>query len=162
MPNSLTGFAHQSLYVGVGPLSKQFDNRGYTTRFKSEDEVPDYHSTVKPSVAPERKLIYQAFALLNTHVLDEKRTEFSMTYVTSIRQYLTVNLERTVLENSMKSAPVTSADEILASLDTIYQETIDKEIGVSEEEELEEEDVNGTGEDLTTSITSSRAARGKK
>jgi len=61
MPKSLEGFANQSLYVGVGLQRKQFTNRWYTTKFETDDDMPNYHSTVKPSMTPERKLVYEVF-----------------------------------------------------------------------------------------------------
>jgi len=139
MPKSLVGFASQSLYVGVGLMSKQFSARWYTTKFKDEDETPTYSSTVKPCMTPEKKLVYQAFSLLKTHVSDPSRTSFEMGYVMSIEKQLTVDLKRDVLERSMKGAPETSADKLLTSLSTTYQESIDNS-GVDSAEELDDGD----------------------
>ena len=83
IPKSVAGFAHprQSLYVGVGLLSKQFDNRWYTTWVKTDEVVPDYSSTVKPCMTPDKR---QSFALLERHVLKEDHIEFSMSHILSI------------------------------------------------------------------------------
>mmetsp|Transcript_8791 Transcript_8791/g.15293 ORF Transcript_8791/g.15293 Transcript_8791/m.15293 type:complete len:254 (+) Transcript_8791:854-1615(+) len=137
MPKSLVGFASQSQYVGVGLQCKQFTNKWYTTRFKEEDEVPDYSSTVKPSMTPEKKLIYQVFVLLGVHEENVTRTEFGLKYIVNNTKDITVELKRAVIENSMKEAPKTSADAILATLSTVYQETIDSEAGVDAADELD-------------------------
>ena len=97
MPESLIGFASQSQYVGVGLMSKQFSDQWYTTKFKSEDVTADYTSTVKPCMTPEKKLVYQVFALLKTHVSDPSRQSFEIEYVSSVEKQITVQLKRYVL-----------------------------------------------------------------
>ena len=50
-------------------MSKQMTNSWYTTKFKSEEEKKGYDVTVKPCMTPEKKLLYEVFALLETHML---------------------------------------------------------------------------------------------
>ena len=83
------------------------------------------------------------------------RTNFDIGYVVSIKDDLTVDLKRDVLERSMKAAPTTSAYNILAPLPTVYQETIDNEQSVNLAEEVEE---GGLEEATTESILTRKAA----
>ena len=80
--------------------------------------------------------------MLNTHVSDSARTAFAMDYVSSIEKDLTVDLRREVLERSMKSAPETSCDRVLATLSITYQESIDRVQPVDAAEELDEGDLD--------------------
>ena len=145
MPNSLVGFANQSQYVGVGLKCKQFTNRWYTTNFKSEDKVPSYSSTVKPSMVPEKQLVYEVFALLKTHKYNPERKSFDIGYVSSVGKDVTVELKREVLERSMKESPATTADQLLASVSVTYKETMEKE-SVDPAEELD----SGDADELTS------------
>ena len=136
-PKSVVAFCNQSLYVGVGLMSKQMTNKWYTTKMRSDDNIPDYQSTVKPSMTPEKQMLYQVFVLLKTHVVNPRRKKFDMKYVSSIEDEITVVLKRTVLERSMKEAPTTSADDLLKCLSDLYQQSIDSIGGVNQEEELD-------------------------
>ena len=74
-------------------------------------------------MAPEKKLIYQVFCLLKTHTVNPLRKTFSKSYVMSISDFLTIDLKRTVLENSMNVAPSSSANSILGTPNTVIEET---------------------------------------
>ena len=93
MPKSLVGFANQSQYIGVGMMSKQFSDKWYTTKFKSEDVTADYTSTVKPCMTLEKKFVYQVFALLKTHVSDPSRQSFEIEYVSNAEKQITLELK---------------------------------------------------------------------
>ena len=93
-------------------------------------------------MTPEKKLIYQIFHLLWTHEIDPERTNFTKTYISSIRDKISVELRRDVLKRSMKGAPTTSANDILTTLSLVYQESIDKESQVSTKEELDKADLD--------------------
>jgi len=146
MPKSLESFAHQSLYVGVGLKCKQFTNRWYTTKSK-KDKDASYTSTVAPCMTPERQLVYEVFCLMNTHIINPRRKSFEKNDVGKVSDKLTVDLRRDVLERSMKEAPVTSADSILATLSIVYQESIDKQSdsAVAVSEELDVADMSEVG-----------------
>ena len=125
MPKSLEGFANQSLNVGVGLMSKGYTNIWYSTKFKHNDTA-DCTRTVVLCMTPEKKLVYQIFHLLGTHEVNPERTNFTKTYISSIKDKILVELQCDVLERSMKESPTTSADNILTTLSLVYQESIDK------------------------------------
>ena len=79
-------------------MSKQMTNSWYTTKFKSEEEKKGYDVTVKPCMTPEKKLLYEVFALLETHICNPSRVDFDISYVKSIEKNITVLLKREVLE----------------------------------------------------------------
>ena len=136
MPKSLVGFAQQSIYVGVGLMCKQFTDKWYTTKHKEED-ISDYGRTVVPTMTPEKSTVNKLFSLLETHVFDDKRTKFDKTYVSSVKKNLSTDLKHTVLENSTKEGPKTSADRMSLTLSDVYQQSIDDQ-AVNESEELDE------------------------
>ena len=72
-----------------------------------------------------------------------------MDYVSSIEKDLTVDLRREVLERSMKSAPETSCDRVLATLSITYQESIDRVQPVDAAEELDEGDLDEVESETT-------------
>ena len=53
-----------------------------------------------------------------------------------------MDLRRIVHENSMTLALKTSVDAILASLDTLHRETVDKEVGAQDGDELDKEEIS--------------------
>ena len=84
-----------------------------------------------------------------------------MTYVTSIRKSITIDLCHKVLESSMHDSPATTADNILTSLNLVLENTTTT--GVDPYEELDQEELNevalmpecdqlGEEEELTTLI----------
>ena len=83
-------------------------------------------------------MIYEVFRLLKTHVTDDERGSFPINFVTSIKKDITTDLRRDVLERSMKEGPKTSADDILKSLNQVYEESIQK-IGLNATDMLEED-----------------------
>ena len=87
--------------------------------------------------------MYQAFALLETHISHPEQISFAIDYVTSIEDKLTVELKRDVLQRAQTESPKTGADGILATLYAVYQETIDNTKVVDEKEELNEADLLG-------------------
>ena len=70
MPKTLSGFANQSVYVGVGLMCKQFTSTWYITNYFNQAKTADYKRTAVPSMSPEKKLVYEVFSLLHTHVCD--------------------------------------------------------------------------------------------
>jgi len=137
-------------------MCKQFATQWYTTSFKSDDPMPDYSSTVKPSMTPEKKkLVHEVFSLLGTHFCDTNRTTFDISYVVSIKDNSAVDLKQEVLERTMTLAPTMSADNILATLSTVYQDTTANEQSVNLVEELEYGDLE---EARTESISVRNAA----
>ena len=87
-------------------------------------------------MTPEKKAIYEIFKLMDTHV-NKRQSPFSVGYITSIKESLTVDLTRNKLEGQISNGPSTSADGILISLDELYAEAVDKQVAVTTEEELE-------------------------
>ena len=90
-------------------------------------------------MTPEKKLIYQVYGSLKTHIVNHLRKTFSKSYIMSISDSLTIDLKRTVLENSMNVAPSISAKSILGTLNTVIKETTagtypvdDNKMGASE------------------------------
>jgi len=76
-------------------------------------------------------LVYEVFSLLKTHVSCSLHKTFDISYVSMVKDQLTVELKRDVLERSMmKCTPSTSADNILSTLSMVYQSSIDKEQSV--------------------------------
>ena len=120
-------------------------------------------------MTPEKKLLYEVFDLLETHIYYSSRIDFDIRYVKSIEKKITVLLKREVLDRSMKESPTTSANNILASISMLYEDTIDKEVGVTVEEELddgERDDINGSKDiDIQTGqvdVPNSRTGQKKK
>ena len=74
-------------------------------------------------MTPERKLVFQIFCLLETHLVDAARTSFHLEYVLSVKDRLSVDLTRETLERSMKESPSTSADGILSTLNQVFNKT---------------------------------------
>ena len=140
LPKTLTSFAFQSNYVGIGLMCKRHTDTWCTSSWKG-DVARDYTKSVPPSMTPEKKLLYQVIAKLNTHIVDPRRTKFDKTYVMSVKDALTINLKRTVLENSMKYAPPTSADDILKSVTSVMEEELTAGIDPVEEGELEQHEL---------------------
>ena len=99
MPKTLTSFAFQSQYVGLGLMSKRFTDLWYTTS-RSGDVPRDYTKHVPSMMTPERRLLFQAFCLLKTHIVDPTRKIFNMDYVLSIKNKLSVDLARETLERA--------------------------------------------------------------
>ena len=74
----------------------------------------------------EKQLIYEVFTLLRTAKVFPSRNSFRADFVASIKDKVTVNLRRKVLERSIHDLPSTSCDDILASLDSVYRESINR------------------------------------
>ena len=72
-PKSLKSFVEQSLYVGLGLVCRAFTDTWYTTAFK-EKKQGNYTRSVAPCMTPEKKLLYEALKLLQTHRVDKTRT----------------------------------------------------------------------------------------
>ena len=119
MPKSLISFAFQSNYVGIGLMCKRYTDLWFSTSFKGDVER-DYNNHVQSMMTPERKLVYQIFCLLNTHICDPTRMFFHIDYVLSIKDRLSINLTRDTFERSMKQSPATSADGILSTLNQVF------------------------------------------
>ena len=96
-------------------MYRKFCDTWYTTMFKG-NVAADYQKNVAPSMTPEKKLVYQVFCVLETH-RNKGREQPSIEYVLSAKKDLSIDLTRKVLENSMKSAPATDVDDILAIMD---------------------------------------------
>ena len=83
-------------------------------------------------------MIYEVFRLLGTHVEDNTRVSFQINFVCSIKDKISTKLRRHVLERRMKEgATKISADEILKSLNQVYEESI--QIGVNATDAVEED-----------------------
>jgi hypothetical protein len=82
-------------------------------------------------------------------VSDQKhffRKSFSKTYVPTVTEDITVDLQQKVLENSMKESPETSADAILHLPSQVYKKSI-MEDHIHAKEELGEADLDKARED---------------
>ena len=119
MPKSLIAFAFQSNYVGVGLMCKRFCDLWFNSRFHGDAER-DYNDHIESMMTPERKLVFQIFCLLKTHLFDVARNSFHLDYVLSIKDRLSVDLTRETLERSMNNSLVTSADGILSTLNQVF------------------------------------------
>ena len=117
---------------------------------------------MKPTITPEKKLVYEMFALLNTHVSYSLCKSFDIGYVSTVKDQRTVDLKRDVLEWSMKGAPSTSADNILATLSMVYQPSIDKEQAVDASEELDDGVLEEAVSELRRSDSTEKSTRIKK
>ena len=100
-------------------MSKRFTDLWYTTSW-SGDVPRDYTKHVPSMMTPERRLLFQAFCLLKTHIVDPTRKTFNMDCVLSTKNKLIVDLARRVLKRSMKLAPATSANGILCKLNQVF------------------------------------------
>ena len=151
MPKSLLSFAFQSNYVGIGLMCKRFTDLWFSTLFKGDVER-DYNGNIASMMTPERRLVFQIFCLLNTHLVDAARNSFHLDYVLSIKDRLSVDLTRETLERSMKDAPATSADGILSTLNQVFGKKTglagidaigDGELNPDDLPTIEEEDESG-------------------
>ena len=106
----------------------------YTTAHKPFKPA-NYTSTVPPSMTPEKKALYELSVVMETHV-DKGRLPFSIGYISSMKDKLTVDLKQSKIENQMRDGPETSADGILISLNKLYSEAVNKEVPVDEREEM--------------------------
>ena len=82
----------------------------------------DYTKLVPPSMTPKKKILYQDIVLLNTRLPNANRLTFAITYVSSIKNLISINLRREVLEGSMKDAPTTMAGDNLTSLNGVFED----------------------------------------
>ena len=104
-----------------------FSDLWFTTKWDGETvaNAPKYTKSVAPCMTPEKRLLYQVFAKLNTHIVNINRVKFTNTFVGKVREKLDVDLRREVMENSTKDHVHSSADDILKSLTLVYEESID-------------------------------------
>ena len=98
----------------------------------------DYKQHVESMMTPERKLVYQIYCLLDTHLCDATRTSCHIDHVLSIKDRLSVNLTREMLERSMKESPSTSADGILSTLNQVF----DKKVGSARIDAIRDGELN--------------------
>ena len=75
-------------------------------------------------MTPRKRLVYDVFRLLRTHIFKDKRVKFFKDYVLSVSNKVTVKLIRKESESRIHDAPSTSADDILAALADVYNESI--------------------------------------
>ena len=73
---SVAAFENNSNYVGLGMKSRVFSDMWYSTTWK-KDKEPSYRKNVAPCMTPEKRLCYQIFVQLNTHVVDANRVKFT-------------------------------------------------------------------------------------
>ena len=130
MPRSLTGFARQSIYVGIALMTKQFSNFWYTVRFKLDREAT-YNRSVAPVMTPEKRVIYEIMTLMKSETEDSNRQLHKSYVVERVDSKITTELKRTKLEGQINDCPATSADDMLKTLDQIYEESIVAESGGS-------------------------------
>ena len=123
LPAALKDFEQQSWYIVAGLMCRRFTSHWYNNRTTGEVEL-NHGKSVEPRMTPEKKLVYQVFVLLQTHVVQQERNSFALDYVLSIREKLDIDLMRPGLEKDMTDAHQTSADDILASLDEVYNKPI--------------------------------------
>ena len=125
LPKFLASFEAQSQNIGASLMCKQFTDLWYSFIWTGDD-TPDYKKSVSPMMTPEKQLIYEVFTLLRTTKVITSRSSFWSDFVASIKDKVTVNLCRKVLERSIHDSPSTSCDDILASLDLVYVESINR------------------------------------
>ena len=152
MPKSLASFIGQSIYIGPGLACRRRVDLWYSSSWK-EDVPRDYQSSVPPTMTREKRLIYEVFLLLKTHVVDRRRNDYPINYVTSVKDKISVELRRKVLEDAIAANPPTSADDILKSLAQVYEESIQREV---DEQDTEE------GNDVTTASLKSTHTSSRK
>ena len=108
----------------------------------------DADGTYKPHapscMTPERMLIYEVFKLSDTHNSDASRTDFEEKYVTSIKDMISTDLRREVLENSMKVSEEMSSDEVLTSLSMVLGTPDGAAAGIDPSEEMEADETAET------------------
>ena len=98
-------------------------------------------------------MLYQVICLLCTHVANCNRNRFEVGYASSVKDKIDVELRRESLERVMREAQTTSADNILASLNTLYKESV-VNIGIDpiaegEEGEMDPSDVEDVERDTS-------------
>jgi len=76
LPKTLTSFAFQSNYVGIGLMCKWHTDIWCSTVWRGDDYTGNYKPSVDPSMTPEKKLIYEVFCLLKTHNVNPLRILF--------------------------------------------------------------------------------------
>ena len=130
----------------------------YTNSF-DEEFKRNNRKNVAPGMVPEKRLCYEIFRLLKTHVEDVTRVQFTKTYITSIKEDISVELRRDVLERSMHEAPSSPADDILKSLNQVYNESITKAGAGIANEEKEEGDEDGAEERVVDAIAKGSAGK---
>ena len=86
-------------------------------------------------MTPERRIVYEIFKLLDTHI-QKHRPKPTLLYVLSVKPQLSTELKREVLERAMKETTKTSVDDLLASLSTTYEESINRVRAAISDEEL--------------------------
>ena len=133
MPKTRISFAFQSNYVGLGLVCKNYTDLWTSTVWSGDDVA--YTSSVAPCMTPERRLIYEVFCLLRTHIILTERINFKKTYVTSIRKLIKTELRWSVLEENIHKSTVTPCENILTTLKVIPPKTAG---GVDPSEELDE------------------------
>ena len=130
MPRSLIGYFNQSLCLGAGIACKHFCDANYTTRQKNV-ESEAYRDSMTPSMTPEKRAVYQVFVLTDTHI-ENKQREYTRDFIPKIASKITVTLKRKKLKEAAQG-PETSADDILKTLSTVYDESIDNHVTVTDE-----------------------------
>ena len=133
----------------------------YTMTFKG-DVQPDYTSTVAPSMTPERMLLYEVFILLKTHVCDTSRVTITKTWVGSVKDKVTTDLKRKRLESQINDTLVTSADGILASLEQVYAQSINKEPLDDADQDYEDNEREEQVESLASSRQQASSSKREK
>ena len=143
MPKSLVAFAFQSNYVGLGLMCKRFIDLWCSTTWQGD--VEGTYTPHAPSyMTPERMLIYEVFKLLNTHHYNASRKDFEEKYVTSIKNDISTDLRREVLENSMNVSEETTSDEVLTSLSMVLGSSDGAVAGIDPSEEMEVDETSAT------------------
>ena len=64
----------------------------------------NYRASVVPRMTPEKKMVYQVFVWLQTHVVQQERKSFALDYVLSIKEKIDIDLTRPGLEKDMSDA----------------------------------------------------------
>lgn len=96
------GTHYQEAYYDPFDVCKVYPNMWYITKF-DKYMVANYLRTLAQIVNLERKLVYQIFVLLRTHC-SKQYPQFTVRYVLSIIDKITVDILHCTLESSIKIA----------------------------------------------------------
>ena len=96
---------------------------------------------------------------MKTNVCDTSRVSITKTCVSLVKDDVTTDLKRNKLEKQIQDGPATSADGILASLEQVYLESINKEVTDDADKDYED---NEREEQVESQAVSRRQASSSK
>ena len=94
----------------------------------------------------QKKTTLSSLCSLNTYLPNADHTTFTKTYLTSIKISIGINHHRGVLDSSIEDTPTTTANNILASLNSIFSNSQEGAgINPANDDELDIDDLDELG-----------------